>query len=131
MARKDLLVIAAIGAAVAAFAVRAQTPLSYAKDVEPIFVKACANCHGGDNPKKGLDLSSGKGYADLTQHKSQESPLMPLVKPGDPAGSYLWLKVSHTALEGRGMPRTLFGSKKLPQTELETVRDWIIQGANP
>ncbi len=131
MARKDLLVVVTIGAAVAALAVRAQTPLSYAKDVEPIFVKECAHCHGGDNPKKGLDLSAGKGYADLTQHKSQESPLMPLVKAGDPAGSYLWLKVSHTALEGRGMPRTLFGSKKLPQTELDTVRDWIIQGANP
>ncbi|MDD5565123.1 MAG: hypothetical protein PHQ91_15525 [Thermoanaerobaculaceae bacterium] len=133
MARRNLLTVAAMFAfaGAAALTVRAQAPVSYARDVEPIVVKACANCHGGDNPKKGLDLSAGKGFADLTQHKSQESPLMALVKPGDPAGSYLWLKVSHTATEGRGMPRTLFGAKKLPQAELDTIRDWIIQGANP
>ena len=133
MSRRNLFTVATMFAVAGAgaLALQAQAPVSYAKDVEPIFVKACAECHGGDNPKKGLDLSSGKGYAELTEHKSQESPLMALVKAGDPAGSYLWLKVSHTATEGRGMPRTLFGAKKLPQAELDTVRDWIIQGAKP
>ncbi len=133
MAGKNVVVVAAalVAAGVWTLAAWAQAPLSYAKDVEPIFVKACANCHGGNSPKKGLDLSLGKGYADLTGRRSQESPTMDLVKPGDPAGSYLWLKLSHTALEGRGMPRTLFGAKKLPQAELDTVREWIIQGAKP
>ncbi len=131
MKRKDITATALALATAAALAVRADTPLSYAKDVEPIFLKHCGDCHGAENPKKGLDLSKGNGYADLVQHKSQEEPLMPLVKAGDPAGSYLWLKVSHTATEGRGMPRTFLGSKKLPQAELDTVRNWIIQGANP
>lgn len=131
MGRKGVIAVAAGFVVVVVAAVRAQTPPSYAKDVEPIVVKRCAECHGGDNPKKGLDLSKGKGFANLTQHKSQEEPLMALVKAGDPAGSYLWLKVSHTATEGRGMPRTLFGAKKLPQEQLDTIRNWIIQGANP
>ena len=131
MARKDRFAVVTFCCLGMALAARAQAPPSYAKDIEPIFVKACANCHGGDSPKKGLDLSRGKGYADLTQHQSQESPLMALVKPGDPAGSYLWLKVSHTTSNGRGMPRTLFAAKKLPQAELDAIRDWIVQGAKP
>ena len=131
MMRKETIVIALAVASVAALVVRASTPPSYAKEVEPIFLKHCSDCHGGDNSKKGLDLSNDKGYANLLQHKSQEEPLMQLVKAGDPAASYLWLKVSHTATEGRGMPRTIFGAKKLPQAQLDTVRDWIIQGANP
>jgi hypothetical protein len=131
MTRKELTLVVLLAAGVLAVAARAQGPLSYAKDVEPIILKACADCHGGDNPKKGLDLSKGKGYERLVGVKSQEVPEMALVKAGDPAGSYLWLKVSHTATQGRGMPRTLFGSKKLPQASLDVIQNWIIQGANP
>ena len=131
MTRKETIVVALAVASAAALAARAGTPPSYAKDVEPIFIKHCAECHGGDSPKKGLDLSKDKGYANLLQHKSQEEPLMQFVKAGDPAASYLWLKVSHTSTEGRGMPRTLFGAKKLPQDQLDLVKDWIVQGANP
>ncbi|HVN30805.1 MAG TPA: hypothetical protein VMT45_02360 [Thermoanaerobaculaceae bacterium] len=131
MTRNELTLAVLLVAGVLAVAARAQAPLSYAGDVEPIIVKACAECHGGDNPKKGLDLSKGKGYERLVAVKSQEVPEMVLVKAGDPAGSFLWLKVTHTATQGKGMPRTLFGSKKLPESELDVIRNWIIQGANP
>ncbi len=132
MSRTEMVaMVAALVAVTVVAAVGADAPLSYAKDVEPIFLKHCAECHGAENPKKGLDLSQGKGYADLLQHKSQEEPLVQLVKAGDPAASYLWAKLSHTATEGRGMPRTIFGAKKLPQADLDTVRNWISQGANP
>ncbi len=131
MNRKEMISLVVGLATVAVMAARAETPLSYARDVEPLFVKHCAECHGGDSPKKGLDLTKDKGYANLVQHKSQEEPLMQLVKAGEPAASYLWLKVSHTATEGRGMPRTLFGAKKLPKAQLDTIHEWIVQGANP
>jgi hypothetical protein len=131
MTRRELVPVVLLTAGVVALGARAQTPVSYAKDVEPILVKACGECHGGDNPKKGLDLSKDKGYAQLVSVKSQEVPEMVRVKPGDPAASYLWLKLTHTATQGRGMPRTLFGAKKLPQPDLDLVQQWIIQGANP
>jgi hypothetical protein len=131
MTRKQLTLVVLLVAGVLAMAARAQAPLSYAKDVEPFIVKACGECHGGDSPKKGLDLSQGKGFERLVGVKSQEVPEMLLAKAGDPAGSYLWLKVTHTATQGKGMPRTLFGSKKLPQADLEVIQNWIIQGANP
>jgi len=131
MTRKQLTLVVLLVAGVVAIAARAQAPLSYAKDVEPIIVKACSECHGGDSPKKGLDLSQGKGFERLVGVKSQEVPELVLAKAGDPAGSYLWLKVTHTATQGKGMPRTLFGSKKLPQGDLDLIQNWLIQGANP
>ena len=78
-----------------------------------------------------VGVSKGKGYAQLVGVKSVEVPEMVRVKAGDPAGSYLWLKVTHTATKGRGMPRTLFGAKKLPQAELDIVESWIKAGAKP
>lgn len=131
MTPKQLAPIALLAAGAVALAAQAQTPVSYAKAIEPIFVKECGKCHGGDNPKKGLDLSGDSGYTQLVNVKSQEVPEMVRVKPGDPAGSYLWLKVTHTATQGRGMPRTLFGSKMLPKADLDLIQQWIIQGANP
>ena len=53
------------------------------------------------------------------------------VRPDDPTASFLWLKLSHTATEGKGMPRTILGAKKLPQAQLDAVKNWIVQGAQP
>ncbi|GBC79616.1 hypothetical protein HRbin09_00838 [bacterium HR09] len=108
-----------------------QQALTYKADVEPIFVKECAECHGGERPKKGLDLAAGKGYASLVNRKSAEVPELSLVVPGDPENSYLWHKLQHTAKEGKGMPRGIFSSRKLPQEQLDRIREWIAQGAQP
>ena len=51
--------------------------------------------------------------------------------PTDPEASYLWRKVDHTAPVGKGMPRTLFGAKRLPEREVELFRRWIETGENP
>ncbi|MGE5235477.1 MAG: hypothetical protein ACM3O7_03895 [Acidobacteriota bacterium] len=104
---------------------------SYARDIEPVFLKACGDCHGTDKPKKGLVLSAGRGFGDLVGKPSTEVPTMELVKPGEPDASYLWHKLTHTAKEGKGMPRTLFGSKRLPQADLDLVEQWIKDGAQP
>ena len=103
---------------------------SYAADVEPIFLAACGDCHGAEKPKKGLDLSKGKGHAALVGRPSQEVEL-PLVEAGDPAGSYLWHKLTHTQREGKGMPRGIFSSTRLPQEQLDLVERWIVAGAQP
>jgi mono/diheme cytochrome c family protein len=111
--------------------VASQEAKSYKKDVEPIFLAECGDCHSGARPKKGLDLGEGKGYASLVNKPSQEVPGVLLVKPGDPEGSYLWQKLQHTAKEGKGMPRTIFSSRKLPEAQLQVVKEWIETGANP
>jgi hypothetical protein len=131
MTRKELVLVVLLAGGVATLAAQAATPISYAKDIEPIFVKECSKCHGGDKPDKGMDLSKDHGYAQIVDVKSVEMPDMVRVKPGDPGESYLWLKVTHTNTKGRGMPRTLFSSSMLPQADLDLIKEWIVQGANP
>jgi mono/diheme cytochrome c family protein len=121
-----VLLVFAAGLALAA---TVEAP-SYARDVEPIFLAACGDCHGADKPKKGLDLSAGNGHAALVGRPSQEVD-MTLVKVGDPAGSYLWHKLTHTHTEGKGMPRGMFSESKLPQEQLDLVERWITAGARP
>jgi hypothetical protein len=104
---------------------------TYARDVEPIFLAECGDCHGAEKPKKGLDLSQGKGHAALVGRPSQEVADTLLVKPGDPTASYLWAKLQHTTSEGKGMPRTIFGAKKLAPEHLEVIERWIRDGAQP
>jgi mono/diheme cytochrome c family protein len=124
------LLFVACAIALTAWAQTDTKQYSYERDVQPIFLKACVDCHGSENPKKGLDLSKGNGYKALLGVKSQETE-MPLLKAGDLAGSYLWLKLSHTTTEGKGMPRTLFGSKKLHDDQLNLIKSWIVAGAQP
>jgi hypothetical protein len=125
------IVVLIIATTALGVAVLGQEPLSYARDVEGLFIKECGDCHSADNPKKGLDLSLGRGWASLVDVKSQELPDVVLVKAGDPAGSYLWHKVAQTAEKGRGMPRTLFGARKLLPEQLDLIERWIKEGAKP
>ena len=102
---------------------------SYSRDIEPLFLAACGNCHGAERPKKGLDLSAGRGRAALVGVASRSEPQFVLVKAGDPDGSYLWKKLEHATAKGKGMPRTLFGASKLPADQLAVIRAWIAAGA--
>ncbi|MBI4916741.1 MAG: hypothetical protein HY825_12910 [Acidobacteria bacterium] len=126
-----VVVVVALAGCIALALAQTGSPLSYARDVEPIFLAECGDCHGAEKPKKGLDLSAGKGHAALVGRPSQEVVDTLLVKTGDPAASYLWAKLQHTASEGKGMPRTIFGAKKLTLEQLDLIERWIRDGAQP
>lgn len=131
MRRKVALVLTPLFVSALALAAQEVAEISYKADVEPIFLAECNDCHGAKRPKKGLDLSAGVGYEALVGKPANEVPDLLLVKPGDPDGSYLWHKMEHTAAEGKGMPRTLFSSKKLPAEQLDLIKRWIADGAKP
>lgn len=106
-------------------------PVSYSQHVEPLIIKRCLGCHTAEEPKAELVLEQGRGYDEMVVRSSVQVPEIDLVVPNDPAASYLWMKLDHTAAKGRGMPRTLTGSKRLPDPELELIRRWIEEGASP
>jgi hypothetical protein len=106
-------------------------PVSYSAHLEPLVIAHCLGCHDSEEPKAKLVLDPGEGYGQLVGRRSVQVPEMALVEPGDPDASYLWLKLLHRAPEGKGMPRTLTGTKKLRPTELELYRRWIEDGAKP
>ena len=105
--------------------------VSYTKHLEPLVIAHCLGCHESEEAKAKLVLDPGLGYERLVGPRSIQDPEMALVSPGDPEGSYLWLKLQHVTEEGKGMPRTPTGTKKLRESELELYRRWIEGGANP
>jgi hypothetical protein len=93
--------------------------------VEKLLVGNCAGCHP---PNQGLDLTAGHVYASIVNVPTREDPSLLRVKPGDPAASYLYLKVS-LAKPPRGARMPLAGPP-LSSDELTTLRAWIQQGAH-
>jgi hypothetical protein len=105
--------------------------VSYSNHLEPLIIKRCIGCHTADEPEAELVLEQGRGYSQLVDRSSIQVPSVRIVEPGDPGASYLWRKLVHGSVKGEGMPRTLFGAKKLPEAELEFIRRWIEEGAKP
>lgn len=105
--------------------------VSYSMHLEPLIIAHCLSCHESEEAKGKLVLDPGLGYERLVGPRSIQVPEMALVAPGDPERSYLWLKLQHVTEEGKGMPRTPTGSKKLRESELELYRRWIEGGALP
>jgi len=94
-----------------------------------IFTPTCAtsNCHAGANPDAGLDLTDGNSFANLVNVPSTQNINFDRVEPGQPDNSYLIDKLEDTASAGNVMPP----SGMLPQADIDFVRQWIMDGANP
>lgn len=98
-----------------AWSTSAAEPLTYERDVRPIFKAHCFHCHGEEGkPKAGLDLrlvrlmvKGGESGEAITAGNHEESLLWELV-------------------EGDEMPPV---DKKLSAAEKHTISSWIDQGA--
>ena len=89
-----------------------------------VFDVSCASsgCHGGS---AWPDLSAGEAYGNIVHIESTRG--MPLVYPGLPDSSYLYLKLLPDApISGGRMP---LGGPYLDAASLEIVRAWIERGA--
>jgi mono/diheme cytochrome c family protein len=99
----------------AAQAPAASNPVSFSKDVQPIFQANCVGCHGASVKMKGLNLSSEDGA-----RKGSESG--PVLVPGNPDESVLYQKI-----RSGSMP---MGKPHLSDKEIQTVFNWI-KSENP
>ena len=100
--------------------------LSFLQD--EIFTPRCAfaGCHG-PFPNLGLILLEGHSYASLVNVESAELAPLPRVRPGDPDGSYLVLKLEgDPRIVAERMP---YGGPYLSAAQIQAVRDWIAAGA--
>ena len=87
----------------------AQDSVSFSKDVAPIIVAKCGNCHVS-NAKGSYGIES---YAALMESET--------ITASDPEGSQ-FIEV----IESGEMPK---GKLKVTDGELETLKNWISQGA--
>jgi hypothetical protein len=88
--------------------------ISFDNDVLPILRSRCVVCHGGERRESSLDLTSYSGLI-------AGSDSGPVIVPGD-ADNSLIVKL---VLNGR-MPKR---APKLVPTQIQTLIDWINQGA--
>jgi len=93
-----------------------------------VFTPICTACHTGAGAPAGLRLDSVNSYALLVGVASQEQPSLQRVAAGDPNNSYLIKKLEGTASVGGRMP---LGGTPLPQSDIDVIRQWITDGAQP
>ena len=103
------------------------TPVSYETQIQPIFDAECVRCHG-DGGTAGLDLRPGVSHGNLVDVASQNYAPALLVDEGSPSTSVLHEKVADTAQFGGVMPP---GGANLSSDDIELIRRWIEEGANP
>ena len=96
----------------------AQTParVDFGRDVLPIFKAQCYSCHGPAQQLNGFRLDR--------RAAALRGGTFPVIAPGSSAASRLYLKLIGGQF-GQQMPPT----GKLPDADIETIKNWLDQGA--
>lgn len=101
---------------------------SFAAQIQPILTRACTEmgCHSGARAAASLSLDVGRSWTELVNVPAGCGGSV-LVRPGDPAGSYLMNKLTDVGIcSGTEMPKR---GMLLPPAEIELIRAWICSGA--
>jgi cytochrome c553 len=91
----------------------------FARDIEPILIRRCSECHGPDKQKGDLRLDSRA--AALKAAKSGRTAVV----PGKSAGSELLARVTSTDPDEVMPPK----GPRLTDAEVAALRNWIDEGA--
>lgn len=104
------------------------TDPSLAADIQPLFNKSCAfaNCHDA-SAAAGLELSTGKAYANLVNVASVNDPAKVRVIPNDADNSYLYIKIVGDPNDGTS--RMPISGSPLSANEIQLIKNWIDAGA--
>lgn len=119
----------------------AQNDTFFTNNVKPIFGSEengglffngkCVFCHYENSPNPGLDLTDPFGPKGLVNVKATYRGDYLRVVPGDPDASFLMLKVraqQPDSVNGASMP---YSFALLTERQIDTVRQWIVEGARP
>jgi hypothetical protein len=90
--------------------------VSFSEDVQPIFDRACIDCHPVSYPY--LDLRRGRSYEQLVRVSARTRPAFERVLPGRSELSYVLTHPPDPSLTGL-----------LTDEELELIARWIDEGA--
>ncbi len=93
--------------------------VQFSRDIAPVLVNQCADCHGGRRPRARLRLDSFAGLL-------RGSPNGPVLVQGKPRQSLLIQKLRGMA-DGERMPA---GREPLPEKTIQLFETWIAQGAH-
>lgn len=91
-----------------------------------IFSMRCHACHNEQSRDGNLDLSSDGVHDRLVGVKATADPEWTLVTPGEPEKSFLYVKITNP---GQGQGDLMPPGFQLPQSEVDTIEQWITEGA--
>lgn len=112
------LATALIGSALGPYAADSSAGLElFEKEIRPLLLAKCIDCHGPDKQKGGLRLDSKQGWMSGGDSG-------PAIVPGDPEKSILFKAVEY---EGRDFKMPPKG--KLPHNAIQAFGEWIKLGA--
>lgn len=94
----------------------ASSPVSFKKQVAPIFAASCNACHGANQPQSGFSMHN---FGALMKGGRRGKALT----PGKPADSLLYQYVT-----GAKMPKMPIGGSLKP-SEIALIKQWIVEGA--
>src|SRR3954463_13840418 len=95
----------------------AEDPVSFQKQIRPIFAKQCAGCHQPASKQSDLSLTS---YDEFQKGGRKGAAFIP-GKPDD--------SVVVGYLTGKTSPPMPFGGKPLAAEQIDLVKRWILEGA--
>ncbi|HKW97088.1 MAG TPA: PSD1 and planctomycete cytochrome C domain-containing protein [Bryobacteraceae bacterium] len=102
---------------IAALVVRAADPVSFSKQIEPIFENTCWKCHGAALQLSHLDLRTREGALKGGEHG-------PAIVPGNADQSRMFRLVS-----GQEKPSMPMDGTHLTPEQIRAIKDWIDAGA--
>ncbi len=102
-----------------------QKPVSYREQIQPILDKHCGQCHSEQVHRRKIVLAS---YETIMTSKAAITGGQPLVTPGDPTASRLYVLCATAQAKFR-MPPDTSSLTALTKDELELLVRWINQGA--
>jgi hypothetical protein len=116
------------GALLPARAATSAKEISFTREIQPLMVKCCVDCHGQKKARGGVRLET---YADLMKHGKKGRPVI----PGDPVKSrvlatHVGVK-QHPEKHSRGGRGGNERVKAIPPTreQLALIEAWIAAGA--
>jgi hypothetical protein len=106
---------------------------SFSRDIAPMFERRCAlgGCHSVTSRQALLVLTPDSAHRAIVNQPSRLRPGRVLVRPGDAVTSWLLILVGDDAA-GRGFTsRMPLASSPLTPNQIQTIANWVNQGALP
>ncbi|MDZ7638064.1 MAG: DUF1553 domain-containing protein [Bryobacterales bacterium] len=98
--------------------------LEFNKDVRPILSDRCYFCHGPDSSNRKTKLRLDREADAKAELRAGKFGIV----PGKPEESEIYKRISSTNKAQR-MPPAYLGHDALPAKDIETIRQWIAEGA--
>src|SRR4051812_12995241 len=113
--RIGLVLLRATGMAIPPVWAAANAKVDFAKEVQPIFIKRCYQCHGPDKQKSGLRLDH---KADAFKGGKSGKPVF---VPGKSGESQILARVTSTDADEVMPPE----GERLTEAQIQSLRRWI------